>query len=135
MARDGGSCASEVIGSPVRISPPSSVRWAASASAMAWEPPSATGQPTACPAARRTSANEVVSRWSRGRKACAAHPANRAWASSVVNQVRPARDAGTSAGSPNRVRTRGWRGTFTSEPVTIGARSSQRSAIEPTQRR
>ena len=87
----------------MRISPPSSVRWAASASAMAWEPPSATGQPTACPAASRTSANEVVSRWSRGRKACAAHPANRAWASSVVNQVRPARDAGTSAGSPNRV--------------------------------
>ena len=102
---------------------------------MAWEPPSATGQPTAWPAASRTSANEVVSRWSRGRKACAAHPANRARASSVVNQVRPARDAGTERGQAEAGEDQRVARHLDQRPVTIGARSSQRSAIEPIQRR
>ena len=98
---------------PVSIRPPRAVNIAAIVAEIVEEPPTATGQPkrwAAVPSAMPIAddMNEP-----RGRKACAATPANSARASSVCHR-RASSPAGIAAYAPNRASATGWSGTCNS---------------------
>ena len=120
-ARGPSSSAIDVTWRPVSISPPSDRSSDAIASAIACEPPRATGQPTAWPSMFSTSAKAAVPGCPSGCMAWAALPANSARAASVWKRERASRVAGRSASSPNRVVARGWRGIRGTGAIMVSA--------------
>ncbi len=81
-ARAGGSCESESTRSPQRTSPPASSSSPTSASAIAWEPPSAMGQPTTWASAPSSIPNPPVTGVPRSSTEWADNPASNAGARS-----------------------------------------------------
>src|SRR6266404_6689239 len=69
---------------------------------MDCDPPRGIGQPTACPAIPSTSAKAEDAGDSNGRKECAAIPANKARADSLLNRTFVNSVAGHMAGIPKR---------------------------------
>jgi len=132
IARAGPSCSSVWTRSPDAISPPSARSVAASASAIRCEPPRAIGQPAAWAAPPSMSANEDVSGASRGKKECAARPAMSARARSPRKGRRP---EGSTARTPKRPSSSGWRGMRSIGPSASPSRSWNRWTRGPTTRR
>ena len=92
------------------IAPPSEARYDAMESTIAWDPPRATGQPTAWAAAPRTRPKvEVNGRFS-GSIEWALTPANRALARAPENARWASIFAGTRARAPKRAIRRGLLG-------------------------
>ena len=109
-ARAFGRSGHDRTGEPVTISPPSSVRCAASASEIACEPPAANGQPTSCAAIASSSAMPEVATEVSGTMACPASPASSARARGPRSSV-PARAAvGSADRRPNLASRTGWAG-------------------------
>src|SRR5438132_13667517 len=86
---------------------------------MDCDPPRGIGQPTACPAIPSTSAKAEDAGDSNGRKECAAIPANKARADTLLNRSFVNNVAGQIAGIPNRASANGCRGK-----CNIGCRNS-----------
>ena len=131
--RAGGSSASEVTRTPVSMVPPSERSRLASASVMAREPPSATGQPPRWPAVISMVPTAEVSGRSSGRLMWAAQPPKSARAASV--RKRRARTVAGSAGAQpepgqlHRVATAGARSGRA--PRGRACRSGRRAGRRP----
>ena len=102
----GGRWSAEVTCTPVSILPPWRSMSEASASAIARDPPSATTQPSACPAMINISPMALVIGRSSRENACAATPAQSALACSV-RHIRPTMVAGSIAATPKRASVNG----------------------------
>ncbi len=102
--------ASERTGREVSMRPPSERRWPASAPVIAFDPPRATGHVSTWAEKRNSMPTAALTGRESGRMECAAHPARSARARSPRNHERPSSDAGSSAGTPKRASTSGWRG-------------------------
>ena len=100
---------------------------AASASAIARDPPSATTQPSACAATISISPTALVIGRSRRVNACAATPAHSACASFVF-QSRATVVAGSIAPAPKRANVNGCRGTRRIGWEASAKRASKRAA-------
>ncbi len=100
-ARAGGRSSSRLTSKSVCTAPPWARSSPARASAMAWEPPRGTGQPTACAASANITAIPVVPKEPSGAMACAARPAIRARAFSSWKR-RLNRLMGCAAARPKR---------------------------------
>ena len=105
-----GSSESDSITRPVSIRPPRERRCAASASASRWEPPAATGQPTACAPTARTMPKAALAGVESESIECAQHPASRARARSPSKRERARPTAERRPLRPKRPSRRGWRG-------------------------
>ena len=112
-ARAGGRSSRLATRSPVTISPPRERSSAARASVTAADPPRTIGQPTAWAYVPSTSPNEADNGRSSRTIECAASAPNSARAGSPRKRPRARPSADRSAGSPNRARASGWRGTWT----------------------
>ena len=108
--RAGGRSARRRTCTPVSIVPPSDRSNDASASAMACDPPAATGQSSTCAVSAKIIATAPVSGRSSGRIECAAQPASTARARRPPNRARSNVVAGSKPGRPKRAIRNGCRG-------------------------
>ena len=110
---------------------PSDSSSARSASAIASDPPRATGQPQACARVNSTSPKAPVPPPLRGCIECAADPASNARARSPLNAIRASARAENTPASPNRAASSGARGQRTSGPSSTSLSRSQPCANGP----
>src|SRR5581483_8629817 len=127
-----------------RISPPASRRRAASASAIACDPPRGNGHPTLCASVSSASANPALGRVSSGSIECAAFPANTARARlpskapRATDSAEPstARSDRTEPPTPSSRNSRnGAYGSSGNGERSTGSTARHPSASEPTSRR
>src|SRR6266511_1445997 len=131
--RAGGSSARVRTSWPQTTSPPSSRRWATSASMIACEPPRGSGQPTMWPSAAISNPYPAVVSRSSGSIACAATPASSPRARWPRKRALASGAAARMALRPKLASSRGCRGSR-SGSRTASARSSPSRASGPSSR-